>query len=110
MCQTSQMSSAHGVKRVIGLSRCQVFRGKSVDGRVSFVRSRGLCDNCLMAGHMALSCPKQSYCQIVGCEIGHRKHSTFLHPKNDIQVKTEPASPSETQSRNTEDEKQNDQA
>ena len=59
---------------------------------------------------MAMSCPKQSYCQIVGCKIGHRKHSTFLHPKNDKPVKREPASPSETQSSNVESEKQNDQA
>ena len=83
---------------------------KEVDERVSFLRSRGLCDNCLMAGHVAMSCPKQSYCQIVGCKIGHQKHSTFLHPKDDKSVKTEPASPSETQSSNTENEKRNNQA
>ena len=59
---------------------------------------------------MAMSCPKESYCQIVGCKIGHRKHSTFLHPKDDKSVITEPASPSETQSSNTENEKRNDQA
>ncbi|PFX14233.1 hypothetical protein AWC38_SpisGene21625 [Stylophora pistillata] len=92
------------------LSRCQLFRGKSVDERISFVRSSGLCDNCLVAGHMAMSCPKQSYCQIVGCKIGHRKHSTFLHQKNDKPAKTEPASPSETQSSNIDNEKQNDRA
>ena len=84
------------------LSRCQLFRGKSVDEQISFVRSKGLCDNCLVAGHMAMSCPKQSFCQIVGCKIGHRKHSTFLHPKNDKPVKTEPPSVSETQLSNTE--------
>ena len=60
------------------LSRCQVFRGKSVDEQVSFLCSRGLCENCPMAGHVAMSCPKQSYCQIVGCKIGHRKHSSFF--------------------------------
>ncbi|PFX28501.1 hypothetical protein AWC38_SpisGene6805 [Stylophora pistillata] len=92
------------------LSRCQLFRGKTVDERITFVRSRGLCDNCLVAGHMAMSCPKQSYCQIVGCKIGHRKHSTFLHPKNDKPAKTEPASTSETQSSNTDNEKQNHRA
>ena len=69
------------------LSRCEVFRGNSVDERITFVRSKGLCDNCLMPGHMAMSCPKESYCQIVGCKIAHRKHSTFLHPKNDNQPK-----------------------
>ena len=91
------------------LSCCQLLR-KSVDERISFVRSKGLCDNCLVAGHMAMSCPKQSFCQIVGCKIGHRKHSTFLHPKNDKPVKTEPPSVSETQSSNTENENQNGQA
>lgn len=92
------------------LSRCQLFRGKSVDERISFVRSRGLCDNCLVAGHMAMSCPKKSFCQIVGCKIGHRKHSTFLHPKNDKPVKAPTPSVSETQSSNTENENQNGQA
>ena len=47
-------------------SRCQVFRGKLVDERISFVHSRGLCDNYFVAGHMAMSCPKQSYC-CCGC-------------------------------------------
>ena len=92
------------------LSRCQLFRGKSVDERISFVRSRGLCDNCLVAGHMAMSCPKKSFCQIVGCKIGHRKHSTFLHPRNDKPVKVPTPSVSETQSSNTENENQNGQA
>ena len=92
------------------LSRCQLFRGKSVDERISFVRSRGLCDNCLVAGHMAMSCPKKSFCQIVGCKIGHRKHSTFLHPRNDKPVKAPTPSVSETQSSNTENENQNGQA
>ena len=92
------------------LSRCQLFRGKSVDERISFVRSRGLCDNCLVAGHMAMSCPKKSFCQIVGCKIGHRKHSTFLHPRNDKPVKAPTPSASETQSSNTENENQNGQA
>ena len=59
---------------------------------------------------MAMSCPKQSFCQIVGCKIGHRKHSTFLHPKNDKPVKTEPPSVSATQSSNMENENQSGQA
>ena len=83
------------------LSRCEVFRGNSVDERIKFVRSKGLCDNCLMPGHMAMSCLKESYCQIVGCKIAHRKHSTFLHPKNDKPAKTEPAASSEAQPNDT---------
>ena len=66
-----------------------------------------LCDNCLVAGHMAMSCPKQSFCQIVRCKIGRRKHFTFLHPKNDKPVKTERPS---VNSSNTENENQNGQA
>ena len=26
-------------------------------------------------------CPKQSFCQVSNCNLKHRKHSTFLHPK-----------------------------
>ena len=92
------------------LPRCGVFRGNSVDERIKLVRSKGLCNNCLMPGHMAMNCPKESYCQIVGCKIAHRKHSTFLHPKNDRPVKSEPASLPETPSGNTESEGQNDRA
>ena len=92
------------------LPRCGVFRGNSVDERIKLVRSKGLCNNCLMPGHMAMNCPKESYCQIVGCKIAHRKHSTFLHPKNDRPVKSEPASLPETHSGNTESEGQNDRA
>ena len=92
------------------LPRCGVFRGNSVDERIKLVRSRGLCYNCLMPGHMAMNCPKESFCQIVGCKIAHRKHSTFLHPKNDKPVRTEPASLSETPSSYTGSEEQNDQA
>ena len=92
------------------LSRCEVFRGNSVDERIKFVRSKGLCNNCLMPGHMAISCPKESYCKVVGCKIGHRKHSTFLHPKNKKPVKTEPAALSEAQPNNAGNEGQTGQA
>ncbi|KAL9986299.1 hypothetical protein ACROYT_G000428 [Oculina patagonica] len=63
-----------------------------------------------MPGHMAMNYPKESYCQIVGCKIAHRKHSTFLHPENDRPVKTKPPSLSETPSSNTGSEEQNDQS
>ena len=92
------------------LSRCEVFGGNSVDERIKFVRRKGICDNCLMLGHMAMSCPKESYCQVIGCKIGNRKHSTFLYPKNDKNVKTEPAVLSEAQPSNAGNEGQNGQA
>ena len=28
-------------------------------------------------------CPKQSFCQVSNCNLKHRKHSTFLHPKRE---------------------------
>ena len=59
------------------LSRCEKLRGNSVDERVKFVRNKGLCDNSLMPGHMAASCPKESYCQINGC----KKTFHFPSPK-----------------------------
>ena len=92
------------------LSRCEVFRGNSVDERIKFVRGKGLCDNCLMPGHIAMSCPKESYCQIIGCKISHRKHSTFLHPRNDKQVQPELQTSPEAQPSNTESGGQIDQA
>lgn len=70
------------------LSRCKVFKEKSLQERIKFTREKGLCDNCLVAGHMARSCPKDSFCKVEDCKIG-RKHSTFLHPKNDSQDKVQ---------------------
>ena len=64
------------------LSRCKAFREKSTQERLKFVREKGLCDNCLQVGHMAKSCPKESFCKVENCRVG-RKHSTFLHVKDD---------------------------
>ena len=64
------------------LSRCKTFREKSLQEKIKFTREKGLCDNCLNAGHVARSCPKESFCKVENCKLG-RKHSTFLHPKND---------------------------
>ena len=64
------------------LSRCKAFREKSTQERLKFVREKGLCDNCLQVGHMAKSCPKESFCKVENCRV-ERKHSTFLHVKDD---------------------------
>ena len=40
---------------------------------------KGLCNNCLVSGHVVKQCPKASFCKIEGCQS---KHSTFLHPVN----------------------------
>lgn len=60
----------------------ELFIGKTLDERVKVVRSRGLCDNCLRPGYVAVFCPKKSYCQIAVFKIGHRKLSTFLQRWN----------------------------
>ena len=65
------------------LTRCHLFTGKSYQERYKFVRERSLCDNCLQSGHVASSCPKQSFCQVSNCNLKHRKHSTFLHPQRE---------------------------
>ena len=69
------------------LSHCSAFKEKSLSDRLSFVRSKGLCDNCLVPGHMASSCPKPRFCRVTGCT---GNHSSFLHPRSVGQV----ASPS----------------
>lgn len=61
------------------LSHCQGFKEKSLSDRLTFVRAKGLCINCLVAGHMANSCPKASFCRVTGCK---GVHSSYLHPKS----------------------------
>jgi len=60
------------------LTRCREFKKQSVEQRLTFVRKKGLCENCFQTGHTVRSCPKNSYCKIPACRT---KHSTFLHPK-----------------------------
>jgi len=59
------------------LSQCDKFRNKSLADRVKFVRTKNLCNNCLVAGHLARSCPKPRFCRVTGCQ---GNHSSFLHP------------------------------
>lgn len=61
------------------LSQCLNFKGKSLHDRFTFVRSKGLCINCLVAGHVANACPKASFCRVTGCK---GVHSSYLHPKS----------------------------
>ena len=55
-------------------------------------------------------CPKESYCQIAGCKISHRKHFTFQHPRGDKLVKMESPAPSEAQPSNAQNDRPNDKA
>ena len=52
--------------------------------RLRFIRRKGLCDNCLMLGHLAVSCPMESFCRLSDCKFKHRKHALFLYPKNNV--------------------------
>ena len=63
------------------MSRCEVFKQKSIPERLNFVRAKALCDNCFQIGHLARSSPQGSYCTVTDCKI-KRKHSTCLHMKN----------------------------
>lgn len=63
------------------LSQCSNFKEKSLAARWQLVTSRGLCANCLVAGHSANSCPKKGFCRVTGC---NGKHSSYLHPKSQL--------------------------
>lgn len=64
------------------MSHCDEFKKKSLNDRFNFVRSKNICDNCLVPGHFAKSCSKESFCRVTGCDV-RTKHSSFLHPKSD---------------------------
>ena len=43
------------------------------------MRSKGLCDNCLVPGHRPSSCSRPRFCRVTGC---NGNHSSFLHPRS----------------------------
>ncbi|XP_015775684.1 PREDICTED: uncharacterized protein LOC107353815 [Acropora digitifera] len=55
------------------LSQCNNFKEKSLAARWQFVTSRGLCANCLVAGHLANSCPKKGFCRVTVCNGKHSR-------------------------------------
>ena len=63
--------SNHWLSHYIG------FKRKSLSDRLAYVRSKGLCINCQVSGHMVRSCPKPSFCRVTGCK---GVHSSYLHP------------------------------
>ena len=71
------------------LVRCKDFKKLRVEQRLQFIRSKGLCVNCLLPGHFVRECPKSSFCKISGCQS---KHSTYLHLQRNAQ-EAEEASP-----------------
>ena len=58
------------------LQHCNMFLAKSIQDRVSWVRERSLCFNCLKSGHYATSCFRQQHCHATGCPV---KHNSLLH-------------------------------
>ena len=87
------------------LPRCNRFKSKSLEGRLKFVKKKGLCYNCLFQGHVVNSCPKQSFCKLPNCRS---KHSTFLHPRDDTRDRQNPEDTLPVQSRKEDSEPRND--
>ena len=46
------------------LSQCDKFRNKSLADWVKFVCTKNVCNNCLVAGHLARSHPKPRFCRV----------------------------------------------
>ena len=58
------------------LFHCDKFKAMSHQKRLDLVAKCGLCFNCLMNGHRAYECKKQSVCSVPGC---CRKDTKFIH-------------------------------
>ena len=55
---------------------CKQFRDKNVNDRITFVKAKQLCENCLYPGHSVVDCKMPYICKIDGC---NKKHSKLLH-------------------------------
>ena len=58
------------------LFACDAFRAMGPQERFGVVKNYKLCFNCLMSGHRAYKCKKQSVCSVPACG---KKHSRFIH-------------------------------
>ena len=58
------------------LFACDAFRAMGPQERFGVVKNYKLCFNCLMSGHRAYKCKKQSVCSVPVCG---KKHSKFIH-------------------------------
>ena len=59
------------------MDMCHQLRSKLFNDRIQFLRSNGLCFNCLKRGHQKSTCR----C-ITSCQICQRRHPTVLHIEN----------------------------
>ena len=55
---------------------CEGFKRLKPEERLKFTREKRLCDNCLIPGHIAVSCRRNTTCSVPGCG---KKHTKFLH-------------------------------
>ncbi|XP_076043748.1 uncharacterized protein LOC143026852 [Oratosquilla oratoria] len=55
---------------------CEEFKGMKPECRLEVVKRHKLCFNCLLGGHGASKCFKQSICSVPGCGL---KHTKFIH-------------------------------
>ena len=58
------------------LFSCDNFKNLSPDKRLDLAREKRLCHNCLVPGHFAYRCYKDTVCTVRGCG---RKHTRYLH-------------------------------
>ena len=55
---------------------CEGFKRLKPEERLKFTCEKRLCDNCLIPGHIAVSCRRNTTCSVPGCG---KKHTKFLH-------------------------------
>ena len=55
---------------------CEGFKRLKPEERLKFTHEKRLCDNCLIPGHIAVSCRRNTTCSVPGCG---KKHTKFLH-------------------------------
>ncbi|XP_028413990.1 uncharacterized protein LOC114536852 [Dendronephthya gigantea] len=58
------------------LGRCWKYQNKSASEKHVFVRTKGLCYNCLRPGHHANKCSSKFVCRVLNC---NKKHHSSLH-------------------------------
>lgn len=74
-------------KKLHTLNKCPIFEAWNMEQRWDFIRSEGLCRNCLRSGHHTLSC-KVPY----KCKKCQKLHHTSLHMENGQNVSSKPKS------------------
>ena len=60
------------------LKACEMFKKKSSEEQLDFMRQKKLCDNCCSPFHFSAGCKRKQSCNIPGCKV-KRKHMSSLH-------------------------------